>query len=139
MPRDPRGFLMLGIMPLYELQALRESDEWSKDLLTPELWTAETFAIRQGDATTAGKAGRTVDITVQRGEATVVFKDVHPSLKLQGDRYGIGIALTNDDRNAVVAGTVEASPARAAGIPAGVTLTSIAGKPVKTWFDVRSA
>ncbi len=85
----------------------------------------------------AGASDKPVDIKVLRGDQIVTIEKIVPSVKVTRDRYGLGIQLGNDDRHAVVAGTMDSSPARAAGIPAGATITAIAGNPVTTWFDVR--
>ncbi len=246
---ETKGFLMLGIMPPYELRGIKARDEVSKDLLTAQLLPADALAIRPGDVissingqsvdvkdfqkfddaiqksngkpvpitvadaqgknrnvevhphierpfdkelldfagmlprpsvelvqenstargkllpgdvvvrivsagdlkvnptakeftewlTKAGSNGQSVDITVLRGGDLAEFKDLHPSLKVAADRYGLGIQLGTDDQHAIVAGTVESSPARAAGIPNGATITNIAGQAVGSWFDVRTA
>ncbi len=87
--------------------------------------------------TKAGANGQTVDIQVQRGDKVITYEKILPKVKIPPDRYGLGILLATDDEHAVVAGTMEQSPARTAGIPAGAAITSVNGKPVKSWFDVR--
>src|SRR5207249_2139312 len=60
-----------------------------------------------------------------------------PNVKLRKGVYGLSVALSIDDEHAVVADTLDKSPAHTVGIPAGATLTAINGQPVKSWFDVK--
>jgi regulator of sigma E protease len=50
---------------------------------------------------------------------------------------GLGISLGTDEQHVVVAETLPDTPAAAAKIPAGATLTAVNGKPVTNWFEIR--
>jgi regulator of sigma E protease len=56
-----------------------------------------------------------------------------------GGRIGLGISLETDEQHLVVAETLPNTPAAAAKIPAGATLTAIDGKAITNWFEIRRA
>jgi regulator of sigma E protease len=86
----------------------------------------------------AGERGQEVDIKVMRDGREVAVTGLTPNVKIPGaGRYGLSVALSYDDRNAVVAGIEPKSPAAAAGLPSGAQVTAINDQPVKTWFDVK--
>jgi regulator of sigma E protease len=74
---------------------------------------------------------------VLRGDQQIELKNLVPNVRLGRGRYGLAIALSADERHAVVAETLEKSPAALAGIPVGATITAIDGQQVKNWFDVK--
>ena len=61
--------------------------------------------------------------------------------KNNNDRLGVGVASGFEDKTPVIAATVENSPAARVkdGLPVGSTIMQVDGKPVNTWFDVRTA
>ena len=71
------------------------------------------------------------------------MSDLVPNVKLPGNVRGLGIQLDVDEESTVVGGVLDKSAAIDAGIrvdpntPAQTTITSVAGQPVKTWYDVR--
>ncbi len=84
----------------------------------------------------AGQSGRKVDITVLRGSAQQTIANLTPSLKLSGNRMGLGIGLRTDDAHAVVADVLPDSAASRAKIPVGAAVTAIGSEPVTSWYDV---
>jgi len=57
-----------------------------------------------------------------------------------GGRYGLGLyPLGMDETHLVVAEVQSDTPAAAAKIPTGATLTAVDGKPVSNWFEIRRA
>ena len=86
----------------------------------------------------AGETNQQVDIKVLRDAREIVVNDLTPNVKIPGaGRYGLSVALSYDDRHAVVAGVEQKSPAANAGVPSGAEITAINGQPVKSWFDVK--
>jgi regulator of sigma E protease len=83
----------------------------------------------------AGQNGTSINITVERAGKQVSVNDIK-LVRIAPEKYGMNIGLTLDEQHPVVAGTVENSLARQAGVPSGATVTSINGKPVNNWFDV---
>jgi regulator of sigma E protease len=88
---------------------------------------------------TAGDKQLKVSLTVlDPGESKPrVIEDLTP-YRIGGGRMGLGIGLISDERHPVVARVLGNSPAAAAKIPAGATLTAINGKPIENWFQVRN-
>ena len=87
----------------------------------------------------AGTTQQPIDFVVLRGDKLVEVKGLVPKIKIPGRRgvYGLNVGLGIDENNAVVAQTLDKSPAQAAGIPVGASITAIDGQPVKSWFDVK--
>lgn len=86
----------------------------------------------------AGQSSLPVDIQVLRGDKVEEIKNILPSVKLDNGNRGLNVGLgIVDELHPVVADVADNSPAKAAGIPAGATITAINGQPVKTWFDVQ--
>src|ERR1019366_2022244 len=85
-----------------------------------------------------GKKGGGINLTVLRDGREVQLTDLRPSLRVSAERFGLGIALGSDEKNPIVGGTLEDSPAHVAGIPAGARILSINGQAVKNWFDVNN-
>lgn len=84
----------------------------------------------------AGHREQKVAVKVQRGDKVLTFDNI--TLGNIGNRhYGLGVGLGMDDEHPVVAQVLADSAAARAQIPAGATLTAIAGRPVQTWFDVQ--
>ena len=86
----------------------------------------------------AGHQDRPVDITVVRDGKTVTVANLKASIKVdkKEGRYGMGVILINDECEAVIAGLLDNSPFKAAGLMGGDKITSLDGEPVKNWFDV---
>jgi regulator of sigma E protease len=84
----------------------------------------------------AANGGNHIEMTVLRDEQpqTVTIKEFK---KVDEDRYGLGFSPGYDTAHAVVAGTLEDSPAAKAGIPSGATITSVNGTAVKNWFEIQ--
>ncbi len=87
---------------------------------------------------TAGQSGKPVNLKVLRGDQSLEFKGIVPSVKVNNGKRGLNVLLIADELHAVVADVNKDSPAALANIPAGSTIDSIAGQPVKTWFDVQT-
>ncbi|HEX8523860.1 MAG TPA: site-2 protease family protein [Tepidisphaeraceae bacterium] len=85
----------------------------------------------------AGKNDQTVEMKVLRDGREVVVTGLTPNVKVAEDRYGLHVALSYDDRHAVVAGVQDKTAAAAAGISNGTQITAINGQPVQSWFDVK--
>ncbi len=49
----------------------------------------------------------------------------------------MGVALIYDEKEPVIAGLAESSPAKAAGLAEGDRILTVDGKPVQNWFDVQ--
>lgn len=85
----------------------------------------------------AGRTSQPVTFRVLRGGEEKTTKELIPNVRIDKGVYGLGVALSQDDQHPVVAETQPKSAAQDAGIPAGATLTSINGEPVRNWFDVK--
>jgi regulator of sigma E protease len=85
----------------------------------------------------AGKTAQPVSFRVLRDGQEVLVPDLIPNVRIDKGVYGLGVQLSIDDRNPVVAETVEKSPAQAAGIPDGAKIVSINAEPVKNWFVIK--
>lgn len=102
-----------------------------------------------GFVKTVGEAGakdQTLDIVVVRDGKPIKVDGIKATVKIDKDRKGVGIATAYEDQTAVIAATVEKSPAAAVkdgngnhGLPPGTLIQSVDGKAVKTWFDVQAA
>ena len=66
---------------------------------------------------------------------TSTLKGLTPNMRVAKDRYGLSVALSSDDRHAVVAGVEDKSPAKEAGITKGMQITSVNGQPVTSYTD----
>ena len=86
----------------------------------------------------AGAGSYAVSLTVLRGGKVVAVPGLTPNVRLGPGRWGLSVGLGNDDQ-AVAGGVMPDSAASQAGVPAGAALETVAGKPVKTWSDVRDA
>jgi regulator of sigma E protease len=97
-----------------------------------------TFDKLTGVITRAGERGQAVTFTVMReGQAAPVKTSITPKTRAKDGRYLVGFGRGYDADHPVVAGTVKDSPAAAAGVPPGSTIRSIAGQPVKNWYDIQ--
>jgi S1-C subfamily serine protease len=85
----------------------------------------------------AGQTQQPVDFVVWRDGKEISVQGLVPNVKVRKGVYGLSVLPWIDDQHAVVADTLASSPAAAAGIPAGATITAINGQPVQTWFDVK--
>lgn len=85
----------------------------------------------------AGSEDQPINLKVLRDGKPVEVNGLK-AVKLDGGggRRGLSVGLGIDDDHAVVAATIKGSPADKAGIPAGATITSVAGQPVASWHDV---
>ncbi len=87
----------------------------------------------------AGQQDRPVQIEVLRNGKVIPPIEVKPAIKLPNGRIGFGIAMDYYDPTPIVAGLVEDSPARQAGIPDGARILSVNNHPVQSWFQVKDA
>jgi regulator of sigma E protease len=85
----------------------------------------------------SGQISQPVNLQLLRGDSIVDITKIVPSVHLENGKRGLGLGLGVDELHPVVADVAKNSPAQSAGIPAGATLTSIAGQPVLSWFDIQ--
>jgi regulator of sigma E protease len=85
----------------------------------------------------AGKTNQTVDFMVLRDGKPLAVDGLLANVKIDKGVYGLSVALSLDHENPVVAEVIDKTPAQKAGVPSGSTITSIAGQPVKSWYDVK--
>lgn len=89
--------------------------------------------------TDAGRREAPVQLTVMRGDETLVLEPIVPTNKLANKQRGLNVGLDADVDHAVVAATsvpkADEQPSPDA-IPPGATLAAIDGNPVSTWMDV---
>jgi len=76
------------------------------------------------------------EIVVDRGEET---KTLSITPKEKKNRPLVGIELANDGDHLVVADVRVGSPAHAAGVLPGSTITGVSGQPVTTWAELINA
>jgi len=81
----------------------------------------------------AGKEGKPVDLSVQRGQELVEFKGITPNIRLE-QGFGLGISMSIEENTAVVAAAKSDGPASR--IIPGSIIRRVAGVPVKSWYDV---
>jgi regulator of sigma E protease len=86
----------------------------------------------------AGQSNKALTFVVERDGQETTVENIVPSLKLPNKRMGLGIQLRPDGTGAVISDVLENSPARNAGVPANSRITAVDGKPVRSWFDVKS-
>ena len=86
----------------------------------------------------AGQTNQALTFVVERDGKEVTVENIIPSVKLDEGRRGLSIQLRPDGTRPVIADVLENSPARTAGIPANSQITAIDGKPVASWFEVKS-
>jgi regulator of sigma E protease len=89
----------------------------------------------------AGAKEQTIDFAVIRDGRVVEIKGIKPTLDVGKDakgvrRKGIGVMPWYDDGEPVVAELLADSPAAKAGLSPGARIVAVAGKPVRTWYDV---
>jgi len=98
--------------------------------------TSEQLRDRLGKA---GEGHSKVTLVVLRDGNKVTVDGLEPNITVDKEkgRRGLGINLIYDDQHAVVAGVTKDSPAEAAHIPAGVTIATIGGEKVRSWFDMQ--
>ncbi len=109
-------------------------NENTQDEISP--LTYKTFQEALGKA---GAGSFKVSLVAKRGGKVLPpIPDLSPNVRLGPGKWGLSVRL-GFDAAAVVGGVVPDSAAAKAGIPAGAALQSVAGKPVKTWSDVRAA
>jgi regulator of sigma E protease len=88
----------------------------------------------------AGDNNQPVDLTVVRGNQTVTLDGLTPTMRVgawyQG-RKGLGILPAYDESHSAIGQVLPDSPAAKAGIPAGATITSIAGTQVSSFYDIQ--
>jgi regulator of sigma E protease len=85
----------------------------------------------------AGRTAQPMNFVVLRDGKEVEVNGLVPNVRIAKGVYGLNVAPSYDQDHAVVAATLKDSPAAAAGIPAGATITAINNEPVKNWFDVK--
>ena len=86
----------------------------------------------------AGGEGKTISVTLLRNGEVVELTDVTP-VKVARFQYGLGFTPTVETGQPVVASVIEGSIADTAGIQPGMTLATVNGAEVSTWFDVDKA
>lgn len=88
----------------------------------------------------AATAGGTVNVHVLRDGNPLVIENLEPTMRLrnQKGKRGLGVLQANALSVAIVSATLPDSPAAAAGIPAGATITAVDGVAVHSWFEVQS-
>lgn len=98
----------------------------------------------------AGENEKPITFTVMRDGKREEIKPLVPSLKLFREKkktvMGLGIGLETETAEAVIAGVLPDSPAKSAlsssdpsktiAVPRGAKITRVAGKDVRSWFDV---
>ena len=109
------------------ITAFHDSDPWRDP-------TEETVRNRLHDA---GESGNAFSLTLLRDGKLVTVDGLKATLKVGEGHRGLGVSLFNDEKSTVVAGVVKGSAAEAAGLKPGDALVSVAGQPVRNWFDVR--
>jgi regulator of sigma E protease len=90
----------------------------------------------------AGNDQKTISLAVLRDGKDVKLDGLAATMKIENGgkkAHGLGVSLGYDDAHPVVAAVQKDSPAAAAGIPAGATITSIGNEKVSNWFDVQNA
>ncbi|HEX4125609.1 MAG TPA: site-2 protease family protein [Tepidisphaeraceae bacterium] len=90
----------------------------------------------------AADAGHNVDLTVIRNGKKLAITGIPPDVRLgpwyqYGAPHGIGIELGLDAKDPVISDVLPDSPAYKAGIRQASTITSIAGKPVSSFYDIQ--
>ncbi|HSI34519.1 MAG: site-2 protease family protein [Phycisphaerae bacterium] len=89
--------------------------------------------------TEAGEKDQFVSVKFVKPDGKVETLDKVKPVSIKGGGYGLNFRPTFDELSTVVAEVEPGSVAAKAGIPAGSRLTTVNGKPVKNWFDVRAA
>jgi regulator of sigma E protease len=87
----------------------------------------------------AGTSNQALTFVVERNGEEKTVENIVPSIKLPNKRMGLGMQLRPDGTEAVIADVLDNTPAHEAGIPANSRITSVDGKPVTSWFDVKDA
>jgi regulator of sigma E protease len=83
----------------------------------------------------AGEHKIQLKMTVLRGGQPMEFT-VDPSFKIAPGQKGLGIGMDSDEDTPIVAGVLDDSPAKAAGVRPGSTLVAINNTQVHNWFEV---
>lgn len=84
----------------------------------------------------AGDRSQAVTITVLRNGKAVTLPPITPSVRIAPHEYGLGIGLDFDGAHSVISEVLQDSPASAAGIESGSTITSVNGQSVNNWFQI---
>jgi regulator of sigma E protease len=90
----------------------------------------------------AADNGQTLSMTVERDGKMVALDGLSPTMRL-GSWYqfwkskGLGVAPAYDEAHSAIGQVLPDSPAAKAGIPDGATITSIAGAPVNSFYDIQ--
>ncbi|MGH7214551.1 MAG: site-2 protease family protein, partial [Tepidisphaeraceae bacterium] len=147
-------FNIAGFVPRPAVQMIPE-DSLVKDVLRPgDVIAAIEVAgkvIRDPDSkelvkqlNLAGQQDQPVKITYLRDGKEATSPEIRPTMRVGKDesgstRYGLGILLTNEEREPVVADLMPGSAPSTAHVPVGSTIESINRKPVADWFEVNQA
>ncbi len=126
----PKSPAMDKILPGDVIEEVTMVNKASPTVLVP------TIEKLKATLTTAGETGDKVNVKVVRG-GKLISIDGLSTISITKTRYGLNIGLDQDVNSTVVGMVTPGSPAEKAGIPAGSTITSINGTPVKNWFQIK--
>lgn len=87
----------------------------------------------------AAELRETVSMDVLRDGKVVSVPDLQTGIKVGQQKRGLGIGLSLDEANAVVADVLSDTPAARAAIPPGATITAIGQTPIHSWYDIHRA
>ena len=142
------GFNIAGMVPRTIVQSITETSDARGKLKPGDVITSVVVgndAVVHPSGRTlkkwlnqAGQNDKMIDAQVLRDGREVVIKGLDPSMSLDRSHKGLGIGLTYDERNPVVAEVLPDSAAAHAGIPSGALITAVKGERVATWYDVHS-
>jgi len=110
-------------------------DEQGNTSLNPS-----TQAFRQ-IVRSAGESGMKLSITVLRGDEVVTIADVEPFARIDRGIKGLLVGLTTEEMPVVgkaAAGSLDASPAALAGVPAGLLIQKLNDVEVANWSQVKA-
>ena len=97
--------------------------------------TTETMIKAFNDA---GDHSITLKITVRRHGQELPPFEAQPTVKLPNGKKVFNIQPSYDELTPIIAGVLDDSPAKAAGVRPGSVLVSVNHQPVKNWFDVNN-
>ena len=146
-----RDFAFAGMVPRANVTHVTERSPALDKLLPGDVITSLTVGTSSDVTThpsaetlmkrldTAGREGSSVAIGVLRDGQAKELDPITPNIKVDKDRYGLGVGLGLDEAHAVVGAVMKDTPAAQAGIPQGAAITAVAGQPVQSWHDVHRA
>lgn len=141
---DPLNFA--GMQPRPQVDSLLEDSSAKGKLLPGDVFVAVSDSTgRKSNPTAreltdwldeAGRNGRKVDLNMLRDGSVLSFTGLSPDVRVGHGRWGLGVGLSFDSHQAVVANVLDKSPAQQAGLGKGSVIRQIDEQPVQTWFDV---